>query len=1124
MYDSKDTESRVLKFWKEQGIFEKSLELRRKGKRFVFWEGPPTANGKPHIGHFLTRVPKDFYGRYKTMRGFFVLRKAGWDTHGLPVEIEIEKELGFNNKKQIEEYGIAKFNRKARQSVWKYTQDWEQMTRQMGFWVDLDRPYVTYETNYMESVWSILKEIWDKGLLFQAHKVVPFCVRCGTPLSAHEVSQGYKTVTERSVYLKFKVKGQDNTYILAWTTTPWTLPGNVALAVGENINYTVVKKGDEKLIIAKDLAEKVLGEALVIEKEMLGSELVGLEYEPLFEVEELKSDKSYKIYPADFVSTTDGTGIVHTAVMYGEDDYVLGTKIDLPKIHTVDEHGNFVATIGDGLAGKYVKEKATEDLILQKLTERNQLLKIENYEHEYPFCWRCDTPLLYYAKTSWFIRTSALNKELLDNNASVNWIPEHIRDGRFGQWLREGRDWTLSRERYWGTPLPIWECSQCDYRTTIGSVKELEKLSVGSKNTFYVMRHGGTTRNELTDAIVNTHLETDHYHLTGEGRASVERSLELLKLDGIDAIYASPFTRTKETAEIASRVFHHAYEVDDRLFELGDSLELEGKSNKSNDSQDTESYISLKTRLADFMKDIESKHRNKKILIVTHGSPIRALEAIAEGLSEVQAKEVGLWPYVSPDLASVTKLNWRKIPRNEYGELDLHRPFIDDVTIKCVKCKSKMKKIPDLIDVWFDSGAMPYAQWHYPFENKPIFKNQFPADFIVEAVDQTRGWFWSLLGISTLLGRGAPFKNVMVLGHTLDEKGRKMSKKIGNFVPVMELMDKYGADVIRWYFLSTVSAGESKSVILKEIEDKLKGFFFTLQNCIRFYELYGADASKELPKLSMLDKWLMSRLNKTIASVTADLDKYDIPTAGRTIEKFVVEDLSNWWVRRSRKRKEALPLLRYVLLEVSKILSPFTPFMTEDMYRRLGGEAESVHLTNWPKVQNKFINDKLEAEMIIAREIIARGLAERKDKQLKVRQPLARVTLKVGSLSHELENLIKEELNIKVVKYDKAQELELVFDLEITPELAREGYSRELMRQIQDMRKEAKYHMEEEVVVDWQSDDEEIASAINEWGEDIKKDTVLKALNHRAKNSSAYDIEKETELARDKKIWLGIRK
>jgi isoleucyl-tRNA synthetase len=1138
MYDFKNTESQVRKFWDEHSIFEKSLELRRKGKRFVFWEGPPTANGKPHIGHFLTRLPKDLYGRYKTMRGFFVLRKAGWDTHGLPVEIEVEKELGFNNKKQVEEYGIAKFNRKARESVWKYTKEWEDMTRRMGFWLDLDHPYITYETNYMESVWGILKTVWDKGLLYQAHKVVPFCVRCGTPLSAHEVAQGYRKITDRSVILKFPAKGwsapggkvpiEANTFILAWTTTPWTLPGNVALAVGPEIQYARVKKDGETLILARDLMEKILGAGTQIEKEMSGSELVGLEYEPLFDVPELKTEASYKVYPADFVTTTDGTGVVHTAVMYGEDDYNLGTKLNLPKFHTVTEQGRFIDSLGEGLGGKAIieygkKSKATEDLVIEKLREHNQLFKIEDYEHDYPFCWRCGTPLLYYAKTAWFIRTSALNKELLANNATVNWIPEHIKEGRFGSWLREARDWTLSRERYWGTPLPIWECGQCDYKTTIGSIKELEKLSLGSKNIYYVMRHSLSSRKEMGTNVVSSRVESDKYHLSDEGKAIAERSLELLKLEGVDLIYASPFNRTKETAEIAGKALHHKVETDDRLGERVYPIEFEDKI-PSNDTE-AESVELIRTRVNDFMKDLEAKHRNKKILIVTHGMPMYFIQAIARGYSAEELKNPDIFPYHVPALAEIRKLEWRKIPRNEYGELDLHRPFIDEVVIKCAKCKSKMRKIPDLIDAWFDSGSMPYAQWHYPFENKDVFKKQFPADFIVEAVDQTRGWFWSLLGISTLLGRGAPYKNVLVLGHTLDEKGVKMSKKLGNFVPVMELMDVYGTDVIRWYFMSTVAAGESKAVIPKEIEDKLKGFFFTLQNCIRFYELYSANsesliANSELPKLTTLDKWLLSRLHRTINLVTERLDAYDVASAGRAIDQFVTDDLSNWWLRRSRRRREALPLLRQTLMEVSKLLAPFTPFMAEDLYRRMNGEMESVHLTDWSKYQKKYVNDKLEAEMVAVREVIASGLAERKNKQLKVRQPLESVTVKIDKFSRDLETLIKDELNVKKVQH-KPEQTELVtLNTELTPALLREGYARELMRQIQDMRKEAKYGMNEQKALFWHSDDQEISKAVLEWADEIKKDTTLSSLvfEHR----QGGKVTKEFEFSPNKKIWLSL--
>ncbi len=1126
MYDHKKVEQDVRKFWEDHKIFEKSLEAREGAKRFVFWEGPPTANGLPHTGHFLTRIYKDLYGRYKTMRGFFVLRKAGWDTHGLPVEIEVEKELGFKNKKQVEEYGIAQFNRKARESVWKYKDAWEQMTKKMGFWLDLKDPYITYETKYTESVWHILEQIWNKGLLFKAHRVVPFCVRCGTPLSAHEVAQGYKKVTDRSVYIKFRVKNQPNTYILAWTTTPWTLPGNVALAVGSAITYLYAKKDGQTFIVAKDLAEKVLGPEFSTEKEVQGSELVGLEYEPLFEVKELQSETSYKVYAADFVSTTDGTGVVHTAVMYGEDDYNLGTKLNLPKFHTVDEQGKFVPSTGSGLSGKYVKAKETEDLIIQKLMADGYLLKSVDYEHDYPFCWRCGTPLLYYAKTSWFIRTSAVNKDLLANNSTVNWIPEHIKEGRFGEWLRAGKDWALSRERYWGTPLPIWECDQCDNQTMIGSIKDLEKLSIGSKNTYYVMRHGHSTRKEDTEMIINSRLESDHYHLTDRGRNEVERSMELLKMDSIDFIYTSPFLRTKETAEIGAKMLHKKVEEDERLGEWVHRPELEGQSEKVNTDikNNMENYTSIRKRLFDFVSDLEAKHKNKNILIVTHGAPAWFLEAIGLGYTNAQIDDPQFFKYTMPALAEVRKINWRKIPRNEYGELDLHRPFIDEVKIKCSKCKSKMHKIPDLIDVWFDSGSMPYAQWHYPFENKSVFKQQFPADFIVEGMDQTRGWFWTLLAISTLLGKGAPYKTVMALGFTLDEKGVKESKSKGNYVPITELMDKHGVDVLRWYFGSTMAIGENKMVIQKEMEAKLKGFIFTLQNCIKFYELYAKEAATEPTKLNTLDKWILSRLHRLIGEVTVALDKYDPTVAGRAIEYFVIEDLSNWWLRRSRKRKEALPLLRLILLEVAKLLAPFTPFLAEDIHMRLRGEKESVHLNDWPKFHKKFVNDKLESEMNRVKQVIAAGLAQRKEKQFKVRQPLASVSLKGDKFSKDLESLIQDELNIKKVKYNKSQETEIELDFELTGELIGEGFAREAMRQIQDMRKEAKYKIDDMVTVHWHTFDNDVAAAMEKWSEDIKTDTVLSHFERHRKDGMAYDIEKETELSPGKKIWLGIKK
>ena len=1173
MYDFRRVEDKILDFWQENAIFEKSLKARKRAKRFVFFEGPPTANGRPGIHHFLGRAFKDLYGRYKTMSGFFVFRKAGWDTHGLPVEIEVEKQLGFKTKKDIENYGIAKFNQKAKESVWKYKSEWEDMTRKMGFWVDVKHPYITYENNYIETLWHIIRMIWDKGLLYLAHKVVPFCARCGTSLSAHEVAQGYRTVTDKAVTVKFsilnfqfsdkfKIPKKSKLYILAWTTTPWTLPGNIALAIGGSIKYQVVsiKGKNETYILAEDLAPKVLNTEYKIQNTVLGSDLVGLEYEPLFDVTELKSEKSYKVYEADFVSTEDGTGVVHTAVMYGEDDYELGTKLGLPKVHTVDEQGKFMG-VGkdfDGLVVKH-KDKPTEEKTTQKiidyLKDKNTLLKEEEYEHDYPFCWRCDSPLLYYAKSSWFIKMSTVREQLIKNNQKVNWLPEHIKDGRFGQWLKEGKDWAFSRERYWGTPLPVWQCQKCGEHEVIGSVEEIEKnYSPAKRNNYFVLRHSYTSRHEKEGGLVGTDIKNDPHHLTTEGRKLIEKEAQFIKNNhDIDFIYSSPFMRTMESAEIVGKLIHKQVHREDRIGEIVHGG-CEGKPYKSCPAVHVkvnidskahelgESWNDIRLRMADFIREMESTYSGKNILIVSHGDPIWLLDCIGQGATgEEIAEDSRNGKFYYPKIGEFKKLDWKAIPRNEHGELDLHRPYIDSVVLKCKKCGASMKKIPDLIDVWFDSGAMPYAQWHWPFENNKIFEDQFPADFISEAIDQTRGWFYTLLAISTLLDKGTPYKNVICYSHVLDEHGKKMSKSKGNVVSPFEVMDKVGADTARWYFYTLNSPGEYKLFSMRDVEGKLKGFIFTLQNCIRFYELYiqetavkgGEDfINSRIPAHNLLDKWIISKLNGLIFEISEKLNAYDPVTAARAIEKFVVEDLSNWWLRRSRKRKGALPLLRSIMRELAKLLAPFTPFLAEDVYKRTNQQStmnneqpESVHLCDWPKANKKLINKKLEDEMEEVRDVVAAGLAIRKDKQLKVRQPLKRVSIRrLAKFAGDLEGLIKDELNIKEISYEKKQESHVVLDMELDTALINEGFVRELVRQIQDMRKESKYKLDEKIFGRWHSDDNAVSEAVSEWSEYIKEEALLKNFMAGHDDKEVFDIEKEFELAPQKKIWVGIRK
>ena len=862
MYDKVSTdmnfverEKKTEKFWADNQIFEKSIESRKQGPTYTFYDGPPTANGKPHIGHVLTRVIKDMIPRYRTMKGYMVPRKAGWDTHGLPVELEVEKMLGLDGKEQIEQYGLDPFIGHCKESVWKYKGMWEDFSATVGFWADMDHPYVTYHNDFIESEWWALKQIWEKGLLYKGFKIVPYCPRCGTPLSSHEVAQGYKDVKERSAIAKFKVKGED-AYILAWTTTPWTLPSNVALCVHPDETYVKVQMKEDGTVyyMAEALCNTVLGEgSYEVKESFVGKDLEYKEYEPLFdcagEICAKQRKKAYFVVCDTYVTLTDGTGVVHIAPAFGEDDSKVGRKYDLPFVQLVDAKGEM--TKETPWPGTYCKK--ADPLVLKDLDERGLLFSAPNFEHSYPHCWRCDTPLIYYARESWFIKMTAVKDDLIRNNNTINWIPESIGKGRFGDWLENVQDWGVSRNRYWGTPLNIWEC-ECGCQHSIGSIEELKSMS-----------------------------------------------------------------------------------------------------------------------------------------------------------------------------------------DNCPEDIELHRPFIDAVTIKCPKCGREMHRVPEVIDCWFDSGSMPFAQHHYPFENQDLFEQQFPADFISEAVDQTRGWFYSLLAISTLLFNKAPYKNVIVLGHVQDENGQKMSKSKGNAVDPFEALSTYGADAIRWYFYINSAPWLPNRFHGKAVMEGQRKFMGTLWNTYAFFVLYANidqfDATKyslEYDKLPVMDKWLLSKLNTLVKEVDDNLGNYRIPEAARALQDFV-DDMSNWYVRRSRERFwakgmeqdkiNAYMTLYTALVTVSKTAAPMIPFMCEDIYQNLVRNIdktapESVHLCSFPEVQESFIDKELEAYMDEVLKVVVFGRAARNTANIKNRQPIGKMFVKAErSLPEFYQEIIEDELNVKSVEF-----------------------------------------------------------------------------------------------------------
>lgn len=1112
-------EEEILDFWHRAHIFEKSLKAREGSERYTFYDGPPFATGTPHYGHILASAIKDAVPRYQTMRGKYVARRWGWDCHGLPIENIVEKDLKISGKKDIEKLGIGKFNQYAKSKVLEYVGEWKRTVTRMARWVDFDGSYKTMDNTYIESVWWALAELNDKELIYEGTRVLPYCSRCETPIAQSEIAMdnSYKDIRDISVYVKFKLINEPDTYLLAWTTTPWTLPGNTAAAVNPDINYVYLKyfSGEwdngkpvyQTAILSEAIYQKVsqgtephplyaaLGflsretptgnekpESPTIIKTVKGSELVGLAYQPIFDYYAEKDfpnkENAWKVYPADYVTPESGSGIVHLAPAFGEEDMALAKQFQIPHITHVGRDGKFLSEVTD-LAGELVKPKddhqRTDILVIKKLAADGTLFAKESILHSYPHCFRCETPLIYYALPAWFVKIQEIKDQLILHNEEINWVPEYLKHGRFLKSMEAAPDWNISRNRFWASPLPIWKCVDCEKTRFVKSGAEFADQIVG-RNKFYFVRHGEAEK-DLSQILDYDEVGSP---LTERGREQMRQVAQTVKDYGITKIVASPVIRTKETAEIFSQALNIPVEFDSRLRELdfGDWRGTSSAAWRSNDTDSTErwltgppngeSWSTLQRRMADAVADINSQNKGETILVVSHGDPLYVLYLRLAGVTEYVGRESDM---AYPMEAVVTE--------KEVTLFDFHRPYIDEITFTCA-CGGQMHRIPEVVDCWFESASMPFAANHYPFERADSFSDSFPGDFVAEYIAQTRTWFYYMHVLSTILFDSAPFRNVITTGTILAEDGQKMSKSKQNFPDPWLVFEKYGVDALRFHLLgSSLLKAEDMNFSESELADVFKKHILRLQNVVAFYELYPVEAETEqLAREHILDRWVVQRLADVTGKVTTAMDRYELDQALRPVGEFI-DDLSVWYVRRSRERMKderrevsepARQTLRHVLSEFSKVLAPFVPFSAEMLYQavRRPTDCESVHLEDWPTPAAA--DEKLLSQMDRVRRFVELGHADRNVKKIKLRQPLQKVTLTgITELESPFIEILLEELNVKEVVLVGGEALGAEVDPALTPALEREGMERDLLRQIQGFRKFANLMVGESATIIWQS-------------------------------------------------------